>query len=103
MHLGTIILCCSLAYAIALALEILGLRRRFAGHRISLLVATLVALVAHSSALIQSATSTSALPLSTSDWLLWAAWLLAIVYFAALFYLPRTPTGIVLLPIVVGL
>jgi ABC-type uncharacterized transport system permease subunit len=32
-----------------------------------------------------------------------AAWVLAIIYLAALFYLPRSPTGLVLLPIVLGL
>jgi ABC-type uncharacterized transport system permease subunit len=35
--------------------------------------------------------------------LLLVAWVLAIVYLATLFYLPRTPTGLVLLPIVLGL
>ena len=53
--------------------------------------------------LIRSAIGSDSLPISTADWLLWAAWLIAIVYFAALFYLPRSPTGIVLLPIVLGL
>jgi ABC-type uncharacterized transport system permease subunit len=35
--------------------------------------------------------------------LLLAAWVLAIIYFAALFYLPRTAVGVILLPIVLGL
>src|SRR4051812_42761067 len=100
---GTLILCSAAAYAIALALELLGIKRRFAWHRIALCAVTLIAVLAHTLHLIQNATSNSALPISTSDWLLWAAWLIAIVYFAALFYLPRSPTGIVLLPIAVGL
>ena len=32
-----------------------------------------------------------------------AAWLLALVYLAAMFYLPRSPSGLVLLPLVLGL
>jgi ABC-type uncharacterized transport system permease subunit len=49
------------------------------------------------------AADTTALPVSTVEWLLLAAWVLAIIYLAALFYLPRSATGIVLLPIVLGL
>jgi ABC-type uncharacterized transport system permease subunit len=100
---GISIICFAACYAIALALEILGLRRRFAWHRAILISVTAAALLMHSLYLFRNITGTSALPLSTADWFLWAAWLLAIVYFAALFYLPRSPTGLVLVPIILGL
>jgi ABC-type uncharacterized transport system permease subunit len=100
---GTLILCSAAAYAISLAVELLGLKRRFAWHRFTLCAVTMTAVLAHTVHLIKNATNNSALPISTADWLLWAAWLIAIVYFAALFYLPRSPTGVVLLPITLGL
>jgi ABC-type uncharacterized transport system permease subunit len=100
---GISIICFAACYAIALALEVIGLKRRFAWHRILLSSVTFAGVLAHTLFLVLGSKSTSALPLSTADWVLWAAWLLAIVYFAALFYLPRSPTGLVLLPIVLGL
>src|SRR5436190_8252201 len=100
---GISIICFASCYAISFALEILGLKRRFIWHRALLVCTTLVGLIAHSLYLLRNTTTTSTLPLSTADWLLWAAWLLAVVYFAALFYLPRSPTGVVLLPISLGL
>jgi ABC-type uncharacterized transport system permease subunit len=100
---GTLIICSAIGYALALALELLGLRQRFVWRPIALRVLTLYALLAHTVYLAKNATSNGALPISTADWLLWAAWLIAIVYFAALFYLPRSPTGVVLLPITLGL
>ena len=100
---GTLIICSAAGYALALALELLGFRRRFVWRPVALRVLALYALLAHTIHLIKNATTNSALPISTADWLLWAAWLIAIVYFAALFYLPRSPTGIVLLPIALGL
>src|SRR5258705_7266405 len=85
---GTLIICSAIGYALALALELLGLRQRFAWRPIALRVLTLYALLAHTVYLVKNATSNGALPISTADWLLWAAWLIAIIYFAALFYLP---------------
>jgi ABC-type uncharacterized transport system permease subunit len=99
----TLILCSTAGYVIALVLEFLGLRQRFAWHRNTLRAITLFAVLAHTFSLARNTATNSALPISTADWLLWAAWLIAVVYFAALFYLPRSPTGIVLLPIVLGL
>jgi ABC-type uncharacterized transport system permease subunit len=100
---GTLIICSATGYAVALALELLGLRQRIAWRPVALRAVVLYALLAHTIHLIKNAASSSALPISTADWLLWAAWLIAIVYFAALFYLPRSPTGVVLLPITLGL
>jgi ABC-type uncharacterized transport system permease subunit len=103
MPAGTLILGIAACYAIAFLVECVGLRRRFVGQRVFLIVFTLAAVLGQSLYLVQNAKGPSNLPLSTADWLLWAAWLLAIVYFAALFYLPRSPNGVVLLPIVLGL
>jgi ABC-type uncharacterized transport system permease subunit len=100
---GALIICSAIGYALAVALEFLGLRQRFASYLVALRLLTLCAMIAHTIYLIRNAISNGALPISTADWLLWTAWLIAIVYFAALFYLPRSPTGIVLLPITLGL
>jgi ABC-type uncharacterized transport system permease subunit len=103
MSQSTFILGSAVAYAIVLIVEITGLRRRLSWHRSLLALLMLVALFSHWFALGRSGTARSGLPISTADWLLWAAWLLGLIYFAVVFYLPRTPTGIVLLPIVLGL
>lgn len=100
---GIIFIGSAACYVLAFCLEIAGLKRRWAGFRTTLVVATFIGVVAHLLYLFHTAANTSALPLATAEWLLWAAWLLAVVYFAALFYLPRSPSGIVLLPIVLGL
>lgn len=96
---GISTICFAACYAIAFALEVLGLKRRLPSHRAIIIGISLAGVVAHSLYLFREVAATNSFPLSTADWLLWAAWLLAIVYIAALFYLPRTPTGLVLLPI----
>ncbi|MCI0333639.1 MAG: cytochrome c biogenesis protein [Planctomycetes bacterium] len=100
---GISTICFAACYAIAFALELVGLRVRFAWHRAALVVITLAGLAAHTLYLSQIAADATALPVSTVEWLLLAAWVLAIIYFAALFYLPRSAVGVVLLPIVLGL
>lgn len=90
-------------YAIAFGLEVVSLKRRPAWFPKPLIAATAVGLVIHGLYLYRSAIGANALPISTADWLLLVAWVLAIVYLATLFYLPRTPTGLALLPIVLGL
>jgi ABC-type uncharacterized transport system permease subunit len=98
------IICFAASYAIVFVLELVGLRTRFGWQRVSLVVATLAGLTAHTLFLGRVASSDpTAMAMSTAEWLLLAAWVLAIIYLAALFYLPRSPTGIVLLPIVLGL
>src|SRR5262245_51417380 len=72
---GISIICFAACYAMAFVLEILGLKRRFAWHRALLVVITLAGLAAHSLYLLRDMTATRNLPLSTADWLLWAAWL----------------------------
>jgi len=99
MFSTALIIAFTASYAIAFALEALTLRRRPAWFPTPLIIATAVALSLHCFYLARNAIGTNALPISTADWLLWAAWLLGVVYLAALFYLPRSPTGLVLLPL----
>lgn len=104
MFSGISIICFAACYAIAFAVEIVSLKTRRAWHRVTLLAVTLAGLLAHTLFLAYRTTEANLLPVSTAaGWLLLAAWVLAIIYLAALFYLPRTPTGLVLLPIVLGL
>lgn len=100
---GISIICFAASYAISFALEFVRLRRRPAWFHIPLGIATSAGVFAQTLYLVNARTGPSSLPISTADWLLWAAWVLAIVYLATIFYLPRTPTGLALLPIVFGL
>jgi hypothetical protein len=80
------------------------LKSRAAWHRAALIGAAAAGILAHTLYLAYYAAQTRALPASTpAEWLILAGWVLAVVYVAALFYLPRAPTGVVLLPIVLGL
>src|SRR5262245_35983119 len=101
---GISILCFAACYAIAFALEIVGLRKRFAWHRAVLLAITIGGLIAHTLYLGNLAVTTSVAPLSSpAEWLLLAAWALALVYLGAIVNLPRAATGLILLPIILGL
>src|SRR5690242_11969030 len=96
-------ICFVACYAIAFALELFTLRRRPRWFPLPLIIATVVGLIIQTVYLTRNSIGASALPISTADWLVWASWVLGIVYLALLFYLPRTPTGIALLPIILGL
>jgi ABC-type uncharacterized transport system permease subunit len=101
---GISTICFAACYAIALGLEVLGLTSRAAWRRAALIGITAAGVVAHTLYLAYRGVQAGALPASTAaEWLQLAAWVLAAVYLAALFYLPRTPTGLVLLPMVLGL
>lgn len=100
---GISTVCFAACYAIAFVVELIGLKTRFAWHQALLIVLTLAGLVAHSLYLFRIAADATALPVSEVEWLLLAAWVLAVLYFAALFYLPRTAVGVVLLPVILGL
>ena len=101
---GISIICFAACYAIAFALELVGLKRRFAWHRAVLIGVTVAGVAAHTLYLLHGAGQSNALPAATaSEWVLQAALVLAVIYLAALFYLPGTPTGVALLPIVLGL
>jgi ABC-type uncharacterized transport system permease subunit len=104
MFSGISIICFGACYAIALGLETVGLRSRSTWRRAALIIATAAGILAHSLFLAYQATQVRAFPASTAaEFLLLAGWILAIIYLAAVFYLPRTPTGLILLPIVLGL
>lgn len=100
---GISTICFAACYTIAFVLELIGLKVRYGWHRAALVFVTLAGLVAHTLYLSNIAADATALPVSTVEWLLLAAWVMAIIYFVALFYLPRTAVGVVLLPIVLGL
>lgn len=97
------ILCFAGSYVVAFGLELIRLRSKATWVRFPLIFAAAAGLFAHVVFLFHDATADDALPISTADWLLWAALILAVVYFATIFYLPRTPTGLALIPIVMGL
>lgn len=91
-------------YLAALGLELIGLKRRFAGRRLAIALLTLVGLIAHSIYLGGQGASRVALPLaSPAEWLVVFAWVLAVTYLAATLYLPHAATGVLILPLVLGL
>ncbi|HEX2473211.1 MAG TPA: cytochrome c biogenesis protein CcsA [Lacipirellulaceae bacterium] len=100
---GISIVCFAASYTIALLLEVIGLRKRSTWVRLAVTGASAAGLLAHTLYLVSVAADASATPMSAVEWMLMAAWALAVVYFAGLFYLPRTPTGVVLLPIILAL
>ena len=98
------IICFTAPYAIALAVEIGSLRFHVPWRRGWLLVGAIAGLAAHTIYLWVRGNQSQAAPLaSPSDWLLLAAWVLAVVYLAAILYLPRAPSGLFLLPLVLAL
>ena len=103
MLTSVLTICFAACYVIAFGLELFTLRRRPAWFPTPLIIAAAVGLLIQAIFLMRNSVGSSALPISTADWLLWASWVLAVVYLALLFYLPRTPTGVALLPIVLGL
>ncbi len=100
---GISTICFATCYTIAFAIELTGLKVQFAWRRPALVFVTIAGLIAHALYLAHIAGDATALPVSTVEWLLLAAWVMAVIYLAALFYLPRAAVGIVLLPIVLGL
>jgi len=92
-----------ICYAAALALELVGLRWRFPGRRVAMAALALGGLVAHGIVL-ASSFGHEPTPLSSpAEWLSVAAFALALVFLAAILYLPRSPSGLLLLPLVLGL
>jgi ABC-type transport system involved in cytochrome c biogenesis permease subunit len=101
---GISTICFGACYAVAIGLEILELRSLAAWRRAALIGVTAAGLLAQTLYLAYRGMQAGTIPDSTAaEWLQLASWALAIVYFAALFYLARTPTGLVLLPIVLAL
>jgi ABC-type uncharacterized transport system permease subunit len=98
------ILCFAASYSLALAVEIASLKVRIAWRRGWLLAIVLAGLAAHTLYLWQRAGESESPPLaSPAEWLLLAAWTLAVVYAAALIYLPRAASGLFHVPLILGL
>jgi len=90
-----------ICYVAALGLEIVGAPARLAARRAG--AAALAGWIMHS-VMLAASFGTEPVPLaSPSEWLLVAAWALALIYLATVLYLPQTPSGLVLLPVVLGL
>ena len=97
---GISIICFAACYAIALAIELAGVKIRFVGRRPLLLVIAGAGLLAHTLYLGYRASEAGSAPLaSPAEWLLLAAWVLALVYVGAILYIPRAATGLILLPL----
>ncbi|MBX3414931.1 MAG: cytochrome c biogenesis protein CcsA [Pirellulales bacterium] len=97
------IICFAASYSVALALEVTRLFLR-SGLRGAAMVAFAGAgLLAQTIFLAQRAAQT-AVPLSSEfDWYLVAAWLLVVLYLYLMYYHPRAPLGLFLLPVVLAL
>jgi len=95
--------CFSASYAVALALELLGLWTRFRLRRLMTLFAASAGLVAHTWYLGRRVAEMPAAPLANQqDWYISAAWALAVVYLVLKFYYPRSSVGLFVLPVVLG-
>jgi ABC-type uncharacterized transport system permease subunit len=101
---GVQIVCFASSYAIALALELSRLFFRSAIRGMLLLIFAGVGLVLHTAFLYYRAMHTAGIPLSSNqDWYLLAAWVVVVIYLYLLCFRPRTPSGLLLLPLVLGL
>lgn len=90
-------------YAAALLLELVGLKSRFPGRRVAMAAFALAGFIVHGLVL-GSSFATEPVPLAApAEWLSVAAFALALVYLATILYLPRSPSGLLLLPLVLGL
>ncbi len=104
MNPGVKILCFAACYVIALVLELPGPWTRARWRRAASILAASAGIVAHTAYLGQRVAALPTLPLASHhDWLLLAAWLLAVIQVGALFYYPRKTLGVFLLPAVLAL
>lgn len=100
---GVSVICFAASYAIAFGLELVSLKFRFGWHRLVLVVVVVAGLVAHTFYLGYRAAGEGETLSSPADWLLLAAWVMALLYLAATLYVPRTATGLLMLPLVLAL
>jgi ABC-type uncharacterized transport system permease subunit len=104
MDSGVNMMCFTASYAVALALEILGLWTRPRWRRLLVVLAAAAGIVAHTWYLGRRAAQAPWAPLSSPhDWYLAAAWVLAVIYVAVVLYYPRASMGLFLLPVTLGL
>jgi ABC-type transport system involved in cytochrome c biogenesis permease subunit len=101
---GVGIICFAASYTVALALEVSRLLFRSGIRGAVMLGFAGAGLVAHTAFLYYRAVSSAGAPLSSQrDWYLVAAWVLVVVYLYLVYYHPRNPFGLFLLPLVLGL
>ncbi|MCS7305387.1 MAG: hypothetical protein NZ602_09815 [Thermoguttaceae bacterium] len=92
------------SYGAALVLEVWRWWFRSRLRAVWLVVLGTAGLIAHSVFLGYRAATVTGSPLSSEmDWCLLAAWLLVAIYLVLVFSYPRTPFGLVLLPLALGL
>jgi len=104
MFSGIGIICFAASYAVALVLEVTRLLFRSRVRGAAMLGFAGVGLLAHSLFLVNRALSMPGSPLSSElDWYLLAAWVLVAVYLYLVYYHPKTPFGLLLLPLALGL
>lgn len=104
MIAGISLTCFAASYSVALALEASRLLFRSAIRSAVLWAFVIAGLFAHTLYLAYRAVQAQASPLASEyDWFLLAAWGLAVVYAILAFRTPRTPVGLLLLPLVLGL
>jgi len=101
---GVQVVCFAASYLIAWTLEITGLWIRTVWRRPLVIGVTLAGLVAHTWYLGRRVGATPSAPLASQyDWFLTAAWLVVAVTLILWFYVPRSPAGLFLLPVVLAL
>ncbi len=101
---GVGIICFAASYSVALVLEITRLLFRSGVRGAVMLGFAGAGLVAHTAFLYHRAVEAAGSPLSSEqDWYLLAAWALVVVYLYLVYYHPRVPFGLFLLPLALGL
>ena len=101
---GVHIVCFASCYAIALALEFTRLLFRSRWRGLALAGFAVAGLLAHTIFLYCRALHHRGVPLSSNqDWCLLTAWVLAAVYVYGLYFQRRTPFGLAILPLILGL
>ena len=98
------VVCFAASYGVALAFEVTRLWFRSGVRGITMVGFVTAGLIAHSLYLLWRAATVTALPLSSAfDWYLLAAWMLAAGSLWMTLANPRTPVGLFVLPVVLGL
>ncbi|MFM7291624.1 MAG: hypothetical protein ACKOHK_10885 [Planctomycetia bacterium] len=101
---GISVVCFAASYAVALACEASRLVFRSGVRGAAMIAFAVAGLVAHTLFLAWRAAHEPAVPLSSAfDWYLLAAWVLAGGYLWITIANPRTPVGLFMLPVVLGL
>ena len=98
------VLCFAASYAVSLALEVSRVFFRSAARGIVMVGFAVAGLFAHTWFLVDSASSAAGSPLSSPfDWMLVAAWFLALTYLYFTYYHRKEAVGVFILPVVLAL